>query len=332
MQDEPAYLQGVNWEDIRFFLAVQRTGQIARAALHLGVDATTVGRRLRRLEMAVGERLFERSRDGQHLTLAGERLIQQAEIAERAIAEIDRAGQDETEVSGLLRVSVSEGFGTWFVAHYLSAFTRAWPGVTVDLVATSGFLSPSRKETDIAILLARPQHGPLLTRKLTDYALGAYVSNAYLAQHGPIENVEALHDHPLIGYVPDLLQSPELRYLKEISPRLEPRIRSSSINAQYRLTAAGAGVAILPAFIGGSDSTLTRILPEIAITRSFWLVTHEDTRSLARVRLFVDWLVALTDEKRDRLMPDPGKAPRPSRTLSLSGIATSLDDPGAHLP
>lgn len=310
----------MNWEDVRYFLAVQRSGQIARAALMLGVDATTVGRHIRRLEQAVGDRLFERTRDGQQLTLAGERLVPQAEAVERAIARIDRTGQNEDHVAGQLRVSLSEGFGTWFVAHYLSSFTRTWPQVTVDLVATNGFLSPSRKETDIAVLLAQPQHGPLLTRKLTDYSLGAYASTTYLAEHGEIGSVDELHEHPLIGYIPDLLQLPELRYLREISPRLEPRIRSSSINAQYRLTAAGAGVAILPRFIGDADSTLTRILPEISITRSFWLVTHEDTRRLPRVRLFVDWLVALAEEKRDRLLPDPAKPPRHSRSLSLSGI------------
>lgn len=312
----------MNWEDVRFFLAVQRTGQIARAAALLGVDATTVGRRLRRLEQAVGERLFERTRDGQVLTLAGERLVPQAEVVERAIARIDRAGQNEQQVSGLLRVSVSEGFGTWFVAHHLGSFTRAYPHVTLDLVATNGFLSPSRKETDVAILLAQPHSGPLLTRKLTDYSLGAYVSTAYLEEHGPIASIEDLRRHPLIGYIPDLLQLPELRYLKEVAPGLEPRIRSSSINAQYRLTAAGAGVAILPSFIGGADSTLTHILPEIAIRRSFWLVTHEDTRRLARIRLFVDWLVALTEDKRDRLLPAPGREPRPSRSLAQSGISS----------
>ena len=311
----------MNWEDVRFFLAVQRTGQIGRAAMLLGVDATTVGRRLRRLEKAIGERLFERTRDGQLLTVAGERLVHQAELAEKAIAEIDRAGANERNVSGLLRVSVSEGFGTWFIAHHLGAFTRAWPDVTVDLVATNGFLSPSRKETDVAILLAQPHPGPLLTRKLIDYSLGAYAATAYLDEHGPIASVAALHDHPLIGYIPDMVQLPELRYLREISPTLEPRIRSSSINAQYRLTAAGAGVAILPSFIGDADSTLTRILPEISITRSFWLVTHEDTRKLARIRLFVDWLVALIAERRDGLHPDPARPGRPSRRLAQSGIA-----------
>lgn len=321
MQVQAAYLQFMNWEDVRYFLAVQRTGQIGRAAVQLGVDATTVGRHLRRLEKTVGERLFERTRDGQALTVAGKRLVRQAELAEKAIDEIDRAGANEANVAGLLRVSVSEGFGTWFIAHHLASFTRAWPQVTVDLVATNGFLSPSRKETDIAILLAQPHTGPLLTRKLTDYSLGAYVSDAYLEEHGPIGSIEALHDHPLIGYIPDMVQSPELRYLREVSPALEPRIRSSSINAQYRLTAAGAGVAILPNFIGDADSSLTRILPEISITRSFWLVSHEDTRRLARIRLFVDWLVALIEERRDRLLPDPARPPRPSLSLARSGIA-----------
>jgi len=308
LQVQTAYLQVMQWDDLRYFLAVTRAGQLGQAASLLGVDATTVGRRLRRLEIAVGTRLFERTRDGQVLTEAGERLVQRAEAMEHAVAEIDHGGSNQHDISGLVRVSVSEGFGTWFVAHHLREFASAHPRVSVDLVANNGFLNPSRRETDVAILLARPRKGPLFTRKLTDYSLGIYVARAYLAANGPIETVDDLRRHPLIGYIPDLVYAPELRYLDEVAPKLAPRIRSSSINAQYRLTAAGAGVAILPCFIGDADSTLTRIMPRVNITRTFWLVTHEDTRQLTRIRLFVDWLASLTIACQTRFMGSSGFA------------------------
>lgn len=292
----------MHWDDLRYFLAVTRAGQLGPAASHLGVDATTVGRRLRRLEIAIGERLFERTREGQILTEAGERLVQRVEAMEHAVAEIDRGGSNSHDVSGLLRVSVSEGFGTWFVAHHLGEFASTYPRVSIDLVANNGFLNPSRRETDVAILLARPRKGPLVTRKLTDYSLGVYVARSYLDAKGPIETVDDLRRHPLIGYIPDLLYAPELRYLDEVSPKLAPRIRSSSINAQYRLTAAGAGVAILPCFIGDADPSLARIMPMVNITRAFWLVTHEDTRQISRIRLFVDWLTNLSVARHSRIM------------------------------
>jgi DNA-binding transcriptional LysR family regulator len=292
----------MRWDDLHVFLAVARAGQLARAATALGVDATTVGRRLRRLETELGQTLFEQSRQGQTLTEAGERLAARAEAIERQVREIEAGAQGGGELSGSIRVSVSEGFGTWFVAHHLPAFAAAHPRLRIDLVASSGFLNPSRREADVAILLARPRKGPLFTRKLTDYSLRLYASRAWLAEHGPVERKSDLRRHPLVGYVPDLLYAPELRYLREIDPELEPRVRSTSINAQYRLVAAGAGIAVLPCFIGDADPELVRLLDAVVVRRSFWLVTHADTRRAGRVGAFVGWLTDLVASRQPRLV------------------------------
>ena len=292
----------MQWDDLRYFLAVARSGQLARAAALLAVDATTVGRRVRRLEQALDQRLFEQSRDGQSLTKAGQQLLVKVEEIERSASDIESHPAVGSAVSGLLRVSVSEGFGTWFVAHHLKSFTAAYPGIEVDLVASSGFLSPSRRETDVAILLARPQRGPLVSGRLCEYGLRLYASRAYLDETGPIDEVAQLYSRALIGYIPDSIYAPELRYLGEIAPNLPVRIRSSSINAQYRLTASGAGIAVLPCFIGDADTQLVRILAEVRILRSFWLVTHEDSRRLPRIAAFVNWITALIDRHRERML------------------------------
>ena len=265
------------------------------------MDATTVGRRLRRLEKAIGQVLFEQRRDRQKLTEAGERLIEHAERVERLVRE---AGGDEAAglPSGLVRVSASEGFGTWLVAHHLGQFATRYPDIRVDLVASSGLLSPTKRETDIAILLARPRRGPLVTRKLTDYRLRLYAARTYLAGRPAIRAATDLRDHALIGYIPDFIYAPELHYLDEILPKLETRLRSSSINAQYRMAASGAGVAVLPCFIGDSDERLARVLPEILIQRSFWLATHEDTRHLQRIRLMTDWLLTVVQARQHILL------------------------------
>ncbi len=287
----------MDWSDLPIFLAIARTGQLAKAAQALDIDATTAGRRLRRLEQALGERLFEQSPDGQSLTPAGERLLTHARAMERAAAAIgsrDPGGP----VRGTIRVSVSEGFGTWFVSRHLGALADAHPGLAVDLVANSGFLNPTRRETDIAVLLARPRRGPLLTRKLADYGLRLYASRDYLTAHPPLTTPDQLGGHRLIGYVPDILYAPELRYLDEIPGAHEPQLRSSSINAQHRMAAAGAGVAVLPCFIGDADPGLARLLPEIRISRSFWLVTHEETRHFPHVAAFADWLTGLAARHR----------------------------------
>ena len=302
----------MNWDDLRFFLGIARAGQIAGAAALLGVDATTVGRRLRRLEAALGQTLFEQTKDGQTLTEAGERLRDRAESMERQMREIALDAGAGAEFGGTIRVSVSEGFGSWFVARHLPAFATAHPRLIVDLVASSGFLNPSRREADVAILLDRPRKGPLFTRKLTDYRLRLYAARDWLARNGPVADRAALGRHPLVGYVPDLLYAPELRYLAEIAPGLEPRLRSTSINAQHHLVAAGAGIAVLPCFIGDADPSLARLLDDISVTRSFWLVTHADTRRSGRVGAFVDWLIAVVAAgQRELLGLDPAAADRP---------------------
>lgn len=290
------------WDDLQDFLAIARAGQIARAAVATGVDPTTLARHLRRLEATLGQTLFEQTREGQVPTAAGAALLVAVEAMQQAAARIAAPDDDPDHLTGVLRVSVSEGFGTWFVAHHLPAFARRHPELAVDLVATSGFLNPSRREADVAVMLARPQTGAVISGKLTDYTLGLYAARAYAARRPLPDTVEQVREHDLIGYVPDLLYAPELRYLSEVQAELEPRLRSSSINAQYRLVAAGAGLGVLPRFIGDADDSLCRVLPERTIRRSFWLVTHQDMREAKKVRTFRDWLTALVATHRNRFV------------------------------
>ena len=297
-------MQGIDWSDYQAFLAIARAGQLARAAAAAGVDATTIGRRLRRLEARLGTTLFEQTREGQVLTEAGERLLAAVEAMALAAAEIGE-GNETGGLSGTLRISVSEGFGTWFLASRLSEFAAAHPGLTLDLVASSGFLSPSKREADIAVVLSRPKAGPVIARKLSDYALRLYASPDYLTVAGtPAQPPDLASGHRLVGYIPDLLYAPDLRYLDDIHPGLAATIRSSSINAQQRLLAEGAGIGVLPCFIGDADPALQPVLPERRIVRSFWIVTHKDTHNLARVRAGTKWLVEAAARHRALMLPE----------------------------
>lgn len=220
-----------------------------------------------------------------------------AEEMERCASAIGEESASEGRPSGTLRISATEGFGTWVIARRLHQFAERYPDVTVDLTASSGFLNPTKRETDIAILLARPRKGPLVTRKLTDYTLGLYGAADYLERTGGVAGREALKRHRIIGYIPDQIYAPELNYLSELAPGLDASLRSSSINAQHRLCHAGAGLAILPDFIGGQDGGLQRVLPEFTLQRAFWLAIHQDVRNLARVSLFNDWLTGVVSEE-----------------------------------
>lgn len=299
----------MRWDDLQFFLTLARTGLLTSAARQLEVDATTVGRRIRRLERSLGgQTLFVQGREGHVLTEAGQQLLARAERIEReADAIVGGSSSPNGEaLRGRLRISASEGFGTWLVAKHLGDFAMRHPQLLIDLAANTGFLDPSRREADIAILLARPQRGPLVTKKLTDYRLRLYAARDYLDGRPPIRSSGDLPAHAMIGYIPDLLYSPELNYLDEVGPGIEARLRCSSINTQYRLIASAAGIGVLPCFIGDSDPGLARLLPEIVITRSFWLVTHQDSRHQPRNVLFVQWLSDLIQQHGSRLLGEAG--------------------------
>src|SRR5688572_9776801 len=137
-------MQDLNWNDVRVFLAVADAGQIGRAAQALKLDPTTLGRRLKRLEQRLEVTLFERTREGQVLTEAGESLLAKAEGMAELARLIDEVAISHSGLSGTLRLSVSEGFGSQFLTPYLNAFAVQNPALKIELVANSGFLSPSR--------------------------------------------------------------------------------------------------------------------------------------------------------------------------------------------
>lgn len=296
----------MNWSDLQDFLAIARAGKLASAAAASGVDATTMGRRLRRLERALGQRLFEQTREGQVPTEAGEALLVRAEAMERAAAGIGETRADDAAgVSGTLRVALPEGIGSTFLARHIGEFALLHPRLTIDLAITPGLLSPTKREADLAIVLSRPRSGPLIAGKLTDYALRLYASRGYLAQHGaPRTAADLAQGHRLIGYVPDLLHLPELRHLDRLHPGLEPTLRSSSINAQHQMVASGLGLGVLHCFAADLDGELVAVFPGERITRTYWLVTHRDTHQLARVQAFRNWLVRLVRRERAALLPD----------------------------
>lgn len=296
----------MNWSDLQDFLAIARAGKLASAAAASGVDATTMGRRLRRLERALGQRLFEQTREGQVPTEAGEALLVRAEAMERAAAGIGEARSDDgAGVSGTLRVALPEGIGSTFLARHVGEFAAQHPRLVIDLAITPGLLSPTKREADLAIVLSRPRSGPLVAGKLTDYALRLYASRAYIAAHGaPGTAADLAQGHRLIGYVPDLLHIPELRHLDRLHPGLEPTLRSSSINAQHQMVAAGLGLGVLHCFAADLDDDLVPVFPAERITRTYWLVTHRDTHQLARVQAFRNWLVRLVRRERATLLPD----------------------------
>lgn len=281
----------MDWNDLKIFLHVARQSKLEEVAAHLHIDATTISRRIKRLEQELGLTLFERTRRGHALTPAGDRLAAQVETIESVSFDILSESSSEQTAAGRIRLGVPEGLGSTVIAPALSGFRTAHPKIDIDLIALSGFVSVPKRQADMSILLARPSAGRLKVRKLTDYTLRLYGTETYLKRSGRVISLDQLQEHTLVGYVDDLIYSAQLHYFDELLPGLTPHLCSPSIVAQLEMVRTGAGLGILPVFMAERHTELVPLLPtEINVKRTFWLATHEDVAGLTRNKLMAEFL------------------------------------------
>jgi DNA-binding transcriptional LysR family regulator len=281
-----------DWNDVRSFLAVARSGRLTAAASRLGVDHSTLSRRIAALEHGLKAKLFDRSPSGYTLTDQGRSLLPLAEEMERlALGARETVGGTAATVEGVVRIGCPEGFGSYFLAPRVARLKAAYPKLTVQLVAASAVFSLAKREADIAISVSRPPEGRLQVSKLTDYDLGLYASPLYLREAPDIASSEDLFRHSFVSYIGDLLHFPELDVLQHIAPGAVTSMESSNLVAQLRATLAGAGLCVLPAFIAREEHELVRVLAgEVSLTRSLWLTVHQDLAELARIRAAVRFI------------------------------------------
>lgn len=289
----------MNWDDVRLFLSVARSGQFLSAARKLGVNHATLSRRISALEAAIGTQLFLRSTNGCELTEEGQRLLAGAERMETEMLNAQaNLGRVDTAVAGTVRIGAPDGLGVSFLAPRLGRLTARYPELKIQLVPVPRSFSLSQREADIAITIERPEQGRLMFSKLTDYSLGLYASEAYLAEYGTPVDVDALKRHRRIGYVEDLIFSPSLNYTGEIMRDWDAAFEISSATGQTEAVRSGAGIGILHNYIAGQYPELLRIMPHLGISRSYWTAYHESARQLVRVRTVVDFLQELVAEER----------------------------------
>ncbi len=281
----------LEWDDLRIFLAVARGESLSAAGKILRVDPATVGRRVARLEEALGARLFAKSPQGYALSDEGVRLLDHAVRAEQAVAGAQgalRGGQEG--ISGQVRIGAPDGCANYLLPQVLARICDDNPGLEVQIVALPRVFNLSKREADMAIAVSRPTAGRLIVQKLTDYRLHLAVSRSYLARHGPIGSVADLAGHRVIGYIPDMIFDKELDYLAEIGAGVVP-LASNSVSVQFNWVRAGAGVAVVHDFALPSAPEVVKVLEaEVALARSFYLIRHVDDRRVERLNRFAEML------------------------------------------
>ena len=292
-----------NWDDLQFFLAVARTGQLSAAARQLRTSHVTVARRIDKLEFALKVRLFERNPRGYVLTAMGQRFV---ETAERMEVEAERLQADISGGAtsrGVVRISAPEGFSNFFFVKKLSSFGRRHPNISLELVTIQQIMSLSRKEADVAVTLDPPKAGPYFSEKILDYSLHVYGASSYLDVHEPILLRDDLLKHPFIGYIEDMIFAPGLDYLGDVHAGIKAHLQSSSIFAQLTATLDGLGLCVLPHFIASRYPELRIVLAgDVELKRSYWLLCHRDLRDLPRIGSVIAFILESVRADRDRFI------------------------------
>lgn len=285
-------------DHLRFFLEVSRHGRLNEASRALGVDHTTVGRRITSLEKSAGQRLFDRTPSGWRLTESGRRLVAYAETVESTLIE---AFEDQTSrvgsLTGSVRIAAPDGFGAFVLTPNLTRLRRAHPDLDVELVTATEHNSLNTREFDIAITLEQPSPRFVVSRKLATYSLQLYATPDYLASTAPITGLDDLRHHTLIWYVGALLDVAPLQILDSILADGRAQIQTNNITGHWLAARSGLGIAPLPSYIGEPDDTLVRVAAEqFSIERTYWAAVPRELTGLARVKAVDELLRSIVDD------------------------------------
>ena len=293
-----------DWNDLKFFLALHRSGRMTAAADALGVDQTTVARRVRALEKSIGTQLFVRRANSYELTDAAGRLLPIAVEVEQSSDRVqEEVAGETTRLRGSVRIGAPDGLGTFFLPSVMARFQWENPDVSVELLVGSRQFRLADQEAHLALGLSLPKSGRLLARKMTDYHLHFFAAPAYLERHGRPERIEDLCGHRIVGYISGMLFSSELAYLEDLGLIPSVRFSSSSMNAQREAIREGAGLGILPRFMALRDPDLVPVLTDrYLLKRTIWILSHQSTEEIARVRSVSEFLHRVARSDHDSFL------------------------------
>ena len=292
-----------NWNDLTFFLELARQGRLRPTARALGVDYTTVSRRISELEKSLAVALFERRNDGFVLTKEGRRLQRIALRMENISFEVNEEVMSEAkDLRGRVRIASMEGLAAYYLSERFCEITRDYPNIELELVTERFLLNLTKREADISISFAPPIGPRITTSKAGTFKLGLFASRAYLSERGMPASAQDLQSHDFVDYVSDLIEIDESHWLLEV---LDPEcvtFRSTSMAAQQNAVVSGQGIALLPYFSAKHDARLIPVLHgQIEVSRNIYISVHEDVEYLSRVKTVTRFLHQAFKRDEDHL-------------------------------
>ncbi len=284
------------WDDLRVFLALYRQRTLAGAGAKVGLDASTVSRRLSGLEEALGATLFDRSRDGVTPTDAAEQLFPAAEAVELASLTVLHVAEGlDGKVEGLVRITAPPLAVDAFLAPALPLFRTQLPDIRIELHASASFADLTRREADLALRTVRPTSGDLVGVRVASAAPGVFASPAFAKRHGTVKSWD---DLPWATWGDDLAQLPTFKWLENHAPKALRVLRSNSLGAQLVAAQAGAA-AVLTSDIAAARFGLVPLRAAAALRSDLaelpadelWLIGHRALRNVPRIAAVWDFLL-----------------------------------------
>lgn len=281
----------VNADDLLVLLTVARLGRYSAAADVLGVNHTTVSRRIAGLERALGARVLVQTSDGWELTETGRSVLAAAETVERAVKSLTDRGNSPEGLSGVVRLATPDGFGTHFAVPALVRLRATHPQLQTELTTATQRLKQHRSGVDIEVIVGEPKVHRAIAVHLRDYHLGLYATAEYLARNGTPTSLADLAGHCLVYYIEQSLQVDELDLATERLPAPRQAMRSTSVFVHVETTLASAGIGILPDFMADPEPRLVRVLPQdYAHPADYWAVIREESLRNPAVSVTMDAL------------------------------------------
>lgn len=288
--------QPLNWNDIHVVLAVCREGTLSGAARTLGVNHSTVFRRIGAIEKKLGVRLFERLASGYLMTEAGEAMLESGEHIENEVQGLSRKllGRD-LHLSGVIRVAVPDALLVKILMPHLNTFSQQYPKIQIELNISNNYLNLSKREADVAIRVTQKPPETVVGRHICSVATTIYGSTTYLAN----QNDKTIEHHTWLMPDESLEQLPITKWLNLKHPKATIGLRCNTLLGLYEAATQHLGIAALPCFLGDPDTRLTRIVPPVnELASELWLLTHTDLRRTARVRVLMDFMTDVLKQEK----------------------------------
>lgn len=282
----------LEWDDLRYFLAFARAGSMQAAAKALGVNQSTVQRRISELEECLGRRLVERHLTTYRLTELGQELRPAAEEVEAAVAAFERQlAASDKDLTGTIRVTCGSILADRLRRTALiDEFHARHPGLRVELVISDRFLDLSKSEADLAIRAGEPRDEALVGRKIAEAPWAVYASRGYLQRHGRPTCTEDINRHIVVGCDDSIVHYPGARWLQSVAPHATIASRSDNWPGLVLAVKSGAGLAALLAFQGDNEADLVRVIDNIGLSTPYYLLMHRDMQQTPKVRAFADFV------------------------------------------